>query len=576
MATRRSKRQSKVGKAEEEEDTVKTRENTETVSSREQTVNITSTKSAELEMKQEEEEGCEEQASQMNIEVKGNTCTVTVSWEKKNEERNGEDTEQMTSAEKEEKTLKSSPADAVDYTEETPNQAADIDMEKAEEEECQKDSVTKDTETVPCEKTRKKTRVTTKRKTDPAPETSPSKKTKLINDGLSLFVGNLNNSKTQEEVKSSLQNYFIEQGVLFQDIRLGRTRKHALIDVVSEMDMTKALKLNGEVILEKPVLITRARVRSTDKVKAKAPPLDKKVKDGRCLFLKNVPYNATKKDILKVFRKAVAVRFPGGTEGPSQGIAFVEFKNKITAQKVRQRKQGVKIQGRVLIVSGVGEANMSAVTKSKADDNKGKAAAPSNILFVRNLPHTVREKDLKNAFQKAVGISIPRSNGKRRGFAFVEFASVADAEKALQASQNIKVCQKEVKVEFSENAKPDKEKVSKTLIVMGLAERTTADTLKCAFEGALSARVAVDRETGVSKRFGFVEFENEETSKAVKEDMEDCEIDGSKVMVAYAKAKGEKGQGAKRQSAGPTAGRGGRRLGAVTLQAAVKEVNRKN
>lgn len=111
-------------------------------------------------------------------------------------------------------------------------------------------------------------------------------------------------------------------------------------------------------------------------------------------------------------------------------------------------------------------------------------------------------------------------------YAFVEFASVADAEKALQASQNIKVCQKEVKVEFSENAKPDKEKgsaeclfhivqvfsncgtkqfhlpssVSKTLIVMGLAERTTADTLKSAFEGALSARVAVDRETGVSKR----------------------------------------------------------------------------
>lgn len=51
-------------------------------------------------------------------------------------------------------------------------------------------------------------------------------------------------------------------------------------------------------------------------------------------------------------------------------------------------------------------------------------------------------------------------------------------------------------------------------------------------------------------RFGFVEFENEETSKAVKEDMEDCEIDGSKVMVAYAKTKGDKGQGAKRKSAG--------------------------
>ena len=42
-------------------------------------------------------------------------------------------------------------------------------------------------------------------------------------------------------------------------------------------------------------------------------------KNGRCLFLKNVPFNATKEDILKVFRKAVAVRFPDGAKGPKKG-----------------------------------------------------------------------------------------------------------------------------------------------------------------------------------------------------------------------------------------------------------------
>ncbi len=43
--------------------------------------------------------------------------------------------------------------------------------------------------------------------------------------------------------------------------------------------------------------------------------------------------------------------------------------------------------------------------------------------------------------------------------------------------------------------------LSKTLIVTGLAEKTTAETLKRAFEGALSARVPVVKETGVSKRW---------------------------------------------------------------------------
>lgn len=42
-------------------------------------------------------------------------------------------------------------------------------------------------------------------------------------------------------------------------------------------------------------------------------------RDARCLFVKNLPYNATKEDILKIFHKAIAIRFPGGTEGPTQG-----------------------------------------------------------------------------------------------------------------------------------------------------------------------------------------------------------------------------------------------------------------
>lgn len=41
--------------------------------------------------------------------------------------------------------------------------------------------------------------------------------------------------------------------------------------------------------------------------------------------------------------------------------------------------------------------------------------------------------------------------------------------------------------------------------------------------------------------FGFVEFESEDHCKAGKETMEDCEIDGSKVTVTYAKIQAAKG-----------------------------------
>ncbi|KAM6918283.1 nucleolin-like [Xenentodon cancila] len=400
---------------------------------------------------------------------------------------------------------------------------------------------------------------TGKRKADPAAETSPSKKSKLTNDNLRLFIGNLNNSKTYEEIKVSLAKYLMSQSLLFQDIHLNRSRKYAFVDFASELDSTKALTLDGENILDKPMKIAKAKVKYEQKVKVKAPQLDKTAKDARCLFLKNVPYNATKDDILKVFGKAIAVRFPGRAKGPSQGIAFVEFKNKAIPKRIREKNQEVKIQGRVVIVGGVGEAYLPEASKSEENKSVKDETSPNQTLFVGNLPFNVKEKHLKNVFQKAVSISIPQTLGRPRQYAFVEFATVADAEKALQSSQNVKLCKKAIRVQFcNTKTKPqDAKDPSKTLMVVGLTEKTTAEMLKSAFEGSLGARVPVNKETGLSQRFGFVDFESEESCKAAKEAMEDCEIDGSKVIVAYARPKVERGQkGVKEGLSGSLSGTG--------------------
>ena len=46
-------------------------------------------------------------------------------------------------------------------------------------------------------------------------------------------------------------------------------RKHAHIDLASEMDLTKALTLNGEMMHDKPMKIAKAKVKSEDKVEDK-------------------------------------------------------------------------------------------------------------------------------------------------------------------------------------------------------------------------------------------------------------------------------------------------------------------
>lgn len=257
--------------------------------------------------------------------------------------------------------------------------------------------------------------------------------------------------------------------------------------------------------------------------------------------MKNVPFNSTKEDILKSFHKAITVRFPGGGEHPNHGIAFVEFKNKNIAEQVLQSKQVVEIQGRVLIVDSIRPKEASKVTETNDKDNTKAEVAPNNILFVGNLSLNAKEKNLKRFFPKAVHIRIPQSQGKSKRFAFVEFATVADAEKALQASKKRKICQRAINVQFCEHQeRKDKSVVSKTLVVKHLAENTTAETLKSAFDGALSARIILDKETKVSKRYGFVEFESVKESKLAKKAMEHCEIDGSTVTIDYAKQKSEK------------------------------------
>ncbi|XP_078029323.1 nucleolin-like isoform X2 [Epinephelus lanceolatus] len=482
--------------------------------------------SAEREMKQEIQESGE---SQMDV-VAESTDRVTESLEKENEEGENNDLEKETNGGEEMIVEKKAVAakrklKARSTAETSASKKTKVISEVAVKGKQKKHSTA---ETSPSKKTKpvNKVAVKGKQKQHAAVETPQPENKKCINTGFCLFVGNLDKSKKRAEVEDSLAKYLMTQSVLVNGIRVDQSRKFAYVDLASEMDLTKVLKCNGEMLDGKPMEIARARVVTKEIVKASVED-QKEAKDGKCLFVKNIPYLATKDDILNIFRKAINVRFLGGTERPEKGVAFVEFQNKTIARRLWQRKQGVQLQGRILTVDRIG----ATVTKA--------AAPPNKSLFVHNLPPDVKKKTLNKLFQNATNISLPKHEGKARGFAFVTFANLAEARKALESTQNVKMGKKLIRVQFAAmKAKAETQKVKTTLIVMGLSDKTTAETLKSVFEGTVSARISVDRDTGVSKRYGFVDFDSEDACKAVKEAMEDCEIDGSKVTVTYAKMPG--------------------------------------
>ena len=84
------------------------------------------------------------------------------------------------------------------------------------------------------------------------------------------------------------------------------------------------------------------------------------------------------------------------------------------------------------------------------------------------------------------------------------------------------------------------------LFVGGLPFATTDDELRELFaaHGAVaSANVVRDRESGRSKGFGFVEFENEDEGKAAEKALNGSEVGGRTISVAQARPKEDRPQG---------------------------------
>jgi cold-inducible RNA-binding protein len=84
------------------------------------------------------------------------------------------------------------------------------------------------------------------------------------------------------------------------------------------------------------------------------------------------------------------------------------------------------------------------------------------------------------------------------------------------------------------------------LFIGSLAYATNDDGLKAFFETigpVSSARVITDRESGRSKGFGFVEYENDDDNQKAVDQLNGKELDGRTINVSLARPKEERPAG---------------------------------
>lgn len=91
------------------------------------------------------------------------------------------------------------------------------------------------------------------------------------------------------------------------------------------------------------------------------------------------------------------------------------------------------------------------------------------------------------------------------------------------------------------------------IFIAKLSSRTNDDSLKSLFEPfgeVTSARVIMDRETGYSKKYGFVEMDNDDEASEAIEKLNDTDFEGSTIIVKKARPKEDNQGGGFRQGGG--------------------------
>uniref|UniRef100_A0A7S4T585 RRM domain-containing protein n=1 Tax=Ditylum brightwellii TaxID=49249 RepID=A0A7S4T585_9STRA len=270
----------------------------------------------------------------------------------------------------------------------------------------------------------------------------------------------------------------------------------------------------------------------------------------KTIFVGNLSFDideGTLGDTFKDCGKIISLRFVEDKKtGNFKGCVFIEFEETESTDKA-MKLVGKEIMGRSLTVEYEG-GKKKRIPSEKPEGCK--------TVFVGNLSFDIDENTLRDAFKvcgKIMSIRFvkDKKTGDFKGFGFIDFKNTESTDQALQlADTDIKG--RSIIVEYVGDKKKDTKKPEgcKTAFVGNLSHDIDEDTLRDAFKdcGAIaSVRLVKDRESGKSKGFGFIEFEDtESTDKALK--MVGTEIMGRALRVDYSGVKGTGKGGSRRRS----------------------------
>jgi len=205
-------------------------------------------------------------------------------------------------------------------------------------------------------------------------------------------------------------------------------------------------------------------------------------------------------------------------------------------------------------------------------------AAPGTRLFVGGLPRDVGTEELRELF-KGHGemtdcIVLTDDGGVNRGFGFVTYADKSMADAAIKALDGHRINGRRIGVRDADDDKKKdrkkKEPQGLKLYIGNLPFSATAEQLQAlvAAHATVNEVVLATGPGDKPKGFGFVFIAENDKGEAVVAALNQTEVDGRKIKVDIANAKGGKGgRGGRSEASGNTDGKSARELQALREEA---------
>jgi len=277
------------------------------------------------------------------------------------------------------------------------------------------------------------------------------------------------------------------------------------------------------------------------------------------VFIKNLDKSIDNKalyDTFSAFGNILSCKVATDDQGGSKGYGFVHYETQDAANLAVTKVNGMLLNGKKVFVG------FFVPRKDRAESGSAADATFTNV-FVKSLPAEVDDDEkLKEMFEKygeiKSSVVMKDSEGKSRGFGFVNFAVHDDATKAIEELNGKETDGKALYVGRAQK-KRDRERELRdrfdqlklerankftgvNLYVKNLDDIVDDEKLREAFApyGNISSAKVMADDKGNSKGFGFVCFATtEEATKAVSE-MNGHLLGNKPLYVALAQRKDER------------------------------------